>query len=133
MAIECRGIEPCGFPEKTLVAYGDGINALLSARCFYFLRLAESATGSARLRRPSPAPKEQITSAICFCFMAKKCRGIEMVQHRHNAMRKMLTGTKQNPGVFRLEHLPGFYLYRVSCFLIRKGKLSLQQYYFLIA
>ena len=38
--------------RKTIVAYYDGINALLSARCFPFLRFPASAIGGGQLRRP---------------------------------------------------------------------------------
>ena len=49
---------PAGSARKNNVAYCDGINALLSARCFYFVRLPASATGGGRLPHPSSAPKQ---------------------------------------------------------------------------
>ena len=45
---------PAGSARKNNVAYCDGINALLSARCFYFVRLPVSATGGGRLRNLLP-------------------------------------------------------------------------------
>ena len=60
------------FPEKTLVAYVDGINALLSACCFFFLRLPAPATGSGRLRRPPSPPKADDWYVVGFLLSEKK-------------------------------------------------------------
>ena len=72
-------------PWKVIVAPCDGINALLVARNFPFLRFAVSATGSAHLRHP-----ERSEGSLCLIIIA--------IIHQPAEMTKILSG--------RCEHRP---------------------------
>ena len=91
-------------PWKVIVAYCDGLKPLLSARCFPFLRLPSSATGSGRLRHPFTTFIRSTNFYVIFVKIFQPATPLKYFYSPQTPL--FIFGDPPNPGNFAKAALP---------------------------